>query len=363
MDHLQLLNDKIDVQQIYSLVNDASCGACSLFVGTTRDSFEGKKVISLEYEAYENMALKEMRIICTDLRVRWPYLKHIAIFHRLGVVSIGEESVVIAASAPHRADALDSVAFAIDQLKARVPIWKKEVYESASSEWKANKECLWSKGTKSNPKSFDFLSCKIDQAVENVPGKFVQVRVNDGELDRRVNCFLKRKRYEINLHNIIDFKQHVKCANIPDTMNDSCARTQSILFKQEQSRGHLKVRRTFNEQGPQTKPNYSFELNKLMVLHKNTKSASKDSLNLIGNARLRDIEHFLNVHTNECNSIFNRIKHMEDKILFLESICPEYKYYIQAEIDLEKPLIKRPKRKVHSAVALDSIISKINKEI
>lgn len=106
------------------------------------------QVISLEYEAYENMALKEMGKICTELRVRWPSLKHIVIYHRLGIVPVSEVSVVIAASAPHRVAALESVNFAIDQLKSRVPIWKKEVYEKdLIGEWKANVECPWPRKT------------------------------------------------------------------------------------------------------------------------------------------------------------------------------------------------------------------------
>lgn len=107
------------------------------------------QVVSLEYEAYESMALKEMQKICTELRVRWPNLKHIALHHRLGVVPVREASVVIAVSSPHRAAALDSVSFAIDQLKSQVPIWKKEIYEDDPvGEWKENKECQWPRKNK-----------------------------------------------------------------------------------------------------------------------------------------------------------------------------------------------------------------------
>jgi len=101
-------------------------------------------VISLEYEAYDNMALKEMNKICAELRTRWPNLKHIVIHHRLGTVPVREASVVIATSSPHRAAALESVSFAIEQLKSTVPIWKKEIYEEDRvGEWKENKECQW----------------------------------------------------------------------------------------------------------------------------------------------------------------------------------------------------------------------------
>lgn len=82
--------------------------------------------------------------ICSELRIRWPTLKHIAIYHRLGSVPVTEESIVIAVSAPHRPAALESVSFAIDKLKSSVPIWKKEIYENDQiGEWKANIECPW----------------------------------------------------------------------------------------------------------------------------------------------------------------------------------------------------------------------------
>jgi molybdopterin synthase catalytic subunit len=93
------------------------------------------------------MAKKEMLGICSQIRERWPDVKNIAIFHRLGVVPVKEASVVIAISSPHRRDSLDAVSFTIEQLKKSVPIFKKEIYKDpgVQSEWKENKECLWSK--------------------------------------------------------------------------------------------------------------------------------------------------------------------------------------------------------------------------
>uniref|UniRef100_A0A1L8EC16 Molybdopterin synthase catalytic subunit n=1 Tax=Haematobia irritans TaxID=7368 RepID=A0A1L8EC16_HAEIR len=141
--HLLLTHDSLDVGSISTLVSDGSCGAISLFVGTTRDNFEDKKVVSLEYEAYEPMALKEMENICLQLRQRWPDIVKIAIYHRLGLVPVCEASVVIAISSPHRKTSLDAVSEAIEELKKRVPIWKKEKYDSEEGMWKENKECQW----------------------------------------------------------------------------------------------------------------------------------------------------------------------------------------------------------------------------
>ncbi|PSN30650.1 Molybdopterin synthase catalytic subunit 1 [Blattella germanica] len=90
------------------------------------------KVVQLEYEAYEPMALKAMKNICGEIRQKWQ-VENIAIYH----------SVVIAVSSPHRSESLQAVQFAIDSLKASTPIWKKEIYASEEGQWKENQECTW----------------------------------------------------------------------------------------------------------------------------------------------------------------------------------------------------------------------------
>ncbi|XP_058420086.1 molybdopterin synthase catalytic subunit [Diceros bicornis minor] len=141
-DIIKFTAEKLSVDEVSQLVISPRCGAISLFVGTTRNNFEGKKVISLEYEAYLPMAENEIRKICSDIRQKWP-VKHMAVFHRLGSVPVSEASVIIAASSAHRAASLEAVSYAIDTLKAKAPIWKKEMYEESSSSWKRNKECFW----------------------------------------------------------------------------------------------------------------------------------------------------------------------------------------------------------------------------
>lgn len=109
------------------------------------------KVVSLEYEAYAEMAKKEMANICFDVRQRWPDVRNIAMFHRLGFVPVKEASVVIAIGSPHRDSSLQALPYALDELKRLVPIWKKEYYakenegEEESSQWKENPECTWSR--------------------------------------------------------------------------------------------------------------------------------------------------------------------------------------------------------------------------
>jgi len=118
----------IDVATLEREVADPAAGAIASFTGTTRRDNAGRAVLRLEYEAYEPMALSEMRKLAIEAGARWK-ITRIAIAHRVGVVEIGETSVAIAVSAPHRAEAFEACRFAIDRLKEIVPIWKKEHFE------------------------------------------------------------------------------------------------------------------------------------------------------------------------------------------------------------------------------------------
>lgn len=141
-DHVFLTAEKLNVEEVISLASSPDCGATSVFIGSTREFADDKIVKHLEYEAYTPMAEVEMRKICRNIREKWP-VKHIVMHHRMSQVPVGEASVVIAVSSEHRVVSLDAVAFAINSLKASVPIWKKESYEEGEGEWKQNKECIW----------------------------------------------------------------------------------------------------------------------------------------------------------------------------------------------------------------------------
>lgn len=123
----------LSVEAAVSEVASPEAGAIATFVGTTRARSRGRDVVRLEYEAYEGMAEAEMERIAAELRERYQ-LTSVAIHHRVGTVAIGEVSVVIAVSAPHRGEALSACRDAIDTLKVTVPLWKKEVYEGGE-EW------------------------------------------------------------------------------------------------------------------------------------------------------------------------------------------------------------------------------------
>ena len=123
------ISDKpLELEKITQLVTDDACGAIDIFVGTVRDQTQGKKVLQLDFEAYEKMALSEMAKLAEEAAERWP-VKKMAIHHRVGSLGIGETAVIIAVSTPHRNASFEACKFVIDTLKQTVPIWKKEIFE------------------------------------------------------------------------------------------------------------------------------------------------------------------------------------------------------------------------------------------
>ena len=129
----RLTAEPLSLDAVVDEVRNERAGAIATFVGTTRVESRGRTVQHLDYEAYEGMAENVMAELAASLRQRYD-LCEVAIHHRTGRVEIGEASVVIAVSAPHRQDALAACKDAIDTLKEQVPLWKKEVYEGGE-EW------------------------------------------------------------------------------------------------------------------------------------------------------------------------------------------------------------------------------------
>lgn len=124
----EISESPIDLGRLVAAVRRAEAGAIATFIGTTRANNVGRRVIRLEYEAYPQMALREMRQIGAGAVERFG-VQAVAIVHRIGQVDVGEASVAIAVSSEHRDAAFRACRFAIDRLKEVVPIWKKELYE------------------------------------------------------------------------------------------------------------------------------------------------------------------------------------------------------------------------------------------
>jgi len=129
----RLSEEPLSLDDAVREVRSDDAGAIATFIGTTRGNARGREVVRLEYEAFEGMAEETMAAIADELKSRYALLE-LAIHHRVGVVGVGETSVVIAVSAAHRGDALAACREAIDLLKVRVPLWKKEIYVGGE-EW------------------------------------------------------------------------------------------------------------------------------------------------------------------------------------------------------------------------------------
>jgi molybdopterin synthase catalytic subunit len=134
----EITAEPLESAPLVDAVRRAECGAVVVFLGIVREtSDDGRAVDGLSYEAYPAMALPEMRAIGAEAEARFAGAR-VAIVHRIGALCVGEPSVAVAAAAPHRGLAFDACEYAIDELKKRVPIWKKEHYADGGATWREN---------------------------------------------------------------------------------------------------------------------------------------------------------------------------------------------------------------------------------
>ncbi|HEY7088963.1 MAG TPA: molybdenum cofactor biosynthesis protein MoaE [Tepidisphaeraceae bacterium] len=135
-DWIEILKSALPADRAIAHMTDPGAGGIDVFLGTTRaeKSSDGRELIALDYEAYEQMAVEQMTVLAKRAREKWPIVR-LALLHRVGRVAVGDPSVVIAVSTPHRADAFAACKFLIDQLKLEVAIWKKEIWADGSASW------------------------------------------------------------------------------------------------------------------------------------------------------------------------------------------------------------------------------------
>jgi molybdopterin synthase catalytic subunit len=132
-DWLELTADPLSVDQAAAWVERPQCGAVAVFAGTVRDHAYGRTgVTEIDYEAYAEQVIPRFEAIATAARGRWPDLGRIVLWHRTGRIAVGEASVVVAVSSPHRAEAFDACRYGIDTLKEMAPIWKRETWDGGS---------------------------------------------------------------------------------------------------------------------------------------------------------------------------------------------------------------------------------------
>ncbi|KIP11375.1 hypothetical protein PHLGIDRAFT_99520 [Phlebiopsis gigantea 11061_1 CR5-6] len=147
-----LTYNSLDTQDILSSVGDDAAGATAVFIGTTRNSFKGKVVTRLDYQAYSKVAIKTMASVLRDARTQGSRSEHhtpgtvspilrCSVHHRLGTVPVGEPSIVIAVSSPHRKESFVACEYILEEVKRRAQIWKREFYKDEpeeTAEWKEN---------------------------------------------------------------------------------------------------------------------------------------------------------------------------------------------------------------------------------
>ena len=131
---IHLTHEPIDSAALLERAQSPAAGAVVMFLGVSRRMTRSHETVELTYEAYEEMAAKELGRLEAEARERWP-LVECTIVHRLGLVPLGEASVAVAVASPHRREAFEAGEWLIDTLKQRVPIWKKEKWADGASQW------------------------------------------------------------------------------------------------------------------------------------------------------------------------------------------------------------------------------------
>ncbi len=131
---VSLTRDPIDYRELTEHVRSTHAGAVVTFLGTVREFTAGRQTVALDYEAYAPMARSELEKVAREATARWPLLA-VAVEHRLGRLELGEISIAVAVSSPHRRDAFEAAQYIMDETKRRVPIWKRENWSDGRTEW------------------------------------------------------------------------------------------------------------------------------------------------------------------------------------------------------------------------------------
>ncbi len=134
MRKIEITEKRIPCKTLHAALEDPSCGGVVTFEGRVRNHHEGRSVRRLYYECYRPMAIKILEKIATEAAERWD-VKNISLTHRIGEIPIGELAVWIGVAAEHRAEAFAACRFAIEEIKSRVPIWKRETFADGSQQW------------------------------------------------------------------------------------------------------------------------------------------------------------------------------------------------------------------------------------
>jgi len=327
---LKLTYDKLNLQNVSDLINSTSYG--SIFVST--GSSVHFNSINAQTERDKTIGIKGMENICSEIRKEWPDVRNIVIYCRLGDVSSKEYSVIIGISATDSITAMKATESCVSSFQTSVAIWKRELFSANQPKNKENSD-----QNVTHPPKRPKITINIPQKVQvnYVPPHLIQIKAKNDDLNFRIDSFQRKKRGEINQHNIKEFIRSDR------DLESSCARIDAIVAKRKDSKSHLQVEKVLNS-------------------YQNRDQKSSDYLkkHIPKNGiveRLQILETQLSINKAVPLNVYQRLKQIEDRLLFLESTSPEYIQFWERTPMANKSI----KKKVFLPSEIDEIIAEMER--
>lgn len=297
MNYINCSENILDVSEINDLVSQNEGTATFLYVETNKLD---RQNIDIELD---KQLEKYFHQICADVRSKWINIMHIAIHKRLGIINHNEIAMVIAISSSFLSDSIDAIQFIVSKVKS----FKSITYDKDCS---PNIDEINSET--SEPINYDLIE------IDDIPTDLIQIKANNYEIRKRIENFILMKRTALNERNIKEFVE-VPAATDLEHISDysQCARVDAILWKRADSKSHLKIHKVYNEWGPQTGK----------VINDAKGSCPEKSVTDIPRAideRVTNCERHIGIERPISTDIYNRLKHIENRILELDSLSPEY---------------------------------------
>ncbi|CAH1118910.1 unnamed protein product [Phaedon cochleariae] len=326
MNHIKFTKDTLSMEQIFNISHTSSSSAVNMFIGTKNILHEYNKA-NFECEEFCQQGSKFLNNVCIEARSSWPHIENIVVYFRIGQLSEAETSIVVAVSSHLDKEAIKATEWVIDRFRTFISTWDIEISPVDSSA----SNC-------SNLKN----SREINQNVEApyIPPYLVQIKAMNNEIEERISRFMQRKRSDIDVHNIREF-----CCGERNS-EFTCARVDAVLQKRKDSKSHLQVHRVLN----------SYQ-------HRDQKNSNYLTQFIPPNGveeRLGNVESQLSLTVPVPKDIFQRLKLIEDRLLQLESISPEY---IQFWDRVSLPTSRSSKKRNFCIDEVDDLITELEKQI
>lgn len=295
MNFIKCSKDALNVSEVNDLVSHTDSSSDLLFV-------ERNKIImqSFDDETENDQFKNYFHHTCFEIRSKWKSILHIAIYKKIGLLNINEISFIVAVSSSSVSDAADVIQFAVNKIKSFDPSdFIDDTYGNIQYK-------------NQNKLNHDLVE------IDDVSPDLIQIKANNFEINRRIENFIQMKRTAINQRNIKEFVQiNLMKASKQNISNENqCARVDAVLWKRSDSKSHLKIHKVVNEWGPQISKS-STNIDECISKH-------TSDLPISVNERITNCEKHVGVDRPLSSDIYARLKHIEDRILELDSISPEY---------------------------------------